>query len=132
MKGGFSLIILFIIFLVIGFLSFFIQTFCLDFKSLNFREFLTFTYVFFYSFSSLILTILFFIHEKTSLKFQIGYIYLFTVFIKLGLYFIVFQNQLGIEILSNFIVKINLLIPMFLTLFFEVIFLAKILKKSAQ
>lgn len=61
---------------------------------------------------------------------QLGFVYLFTFMIKLMLFAIVFKNSVfKVESLSK-IEGFNLLIPVFLFLFLEVYFIARILSKK--
>ncbi len=61
---------------------------------------------------------------------QLGFVYLFTFMIKLMLFAIVFKNSVfKVESLSK-IESFNLLIPVFLFLFLEVYFIARILSKK--
>ncbi|WP_452230618.1 DUF6168 family protein [Lacinutrix sp. MEBiC02404] len=61
---------------------------------------------------------------------QLGFVYLFTFITKLMLFAVIFKNSVfKVESLSK-IEGFNLLIPVFLFLFLEVYFIAKILSKK--
>ncbi len=66
---------------------------------------------------------------RTTQKFaeQVGFIYLGSVFIKVVLFSVLFRNAFFSEIPFTNIETINLLIPLFLGLFFEVFFLSRLL-----
>ena len=66
---------------------------------------------------------------RTTQKFaeQVGFIYLGSVFIKVVLFSVLFRNTFFSEIPFTNIETINLLIPLFLGLFFEVFFLSRLL-----
>lgn len=61
---------------------------------------------------------------------QIGFIYLWTLIIKLILFLVFFYNPLFTKDSFSFVEKISLLIPLFLFLLTEVIFVAKILNQK--
>ena len=132
MKNNHSFILLNVVFLALGFISFFLHINFFDSHNLDFQKVLKGTYIFSWAFSFLLSTSLFVLNLKNILKFQIGFLYLFSVFLKLGLYFFMFGNLLELEIFTSFIMKINLLIPLFLALIFEVIILSKILNNTHQ
>lgn len=61
---------------------------------------------------------------------QLGYAYLPTLFVKLALFYLLFENTIFELVKLTTIERLNLLIPLFLFLILEVILMAKILAKS--
>lgn len=65
-----------------------------------------------------------------GLETQLGFIYMPTLFIKAGLFYLVFKSSIfSLEDLS-FEERLNLLIPMFVFLALEVFFVVKIIRKT--
>jgi len=60
---------------------------------------------------------------------QLGFVYLGTLILKIGLYAITFKTTLFNSSILNLFDKISLLIPVFIYLFLEVYFVSKILNR---
>lgn len=85
----------------------------------------------FFCLASLVINIHFlFLSKIESIRPQLGFIFLPTLFIKGGLFYIVFKSS--ISNLENYSIaeRLNLLIPFLIFLALEVFFIAKILNKK--
>lgn len=93
---------------------------------------LDYLYLFLGGFSALLLIQLYLLSKNERYKDQLGFFYLLSVALKLILFSIVFKD--GIFTLNSFTNEqsVNLLIPIGLTLFFEVLILSRILNKKDQ
>lgn len=93
---------------------------------------LDYLYLFLGGFSALLLIQLYLLSKNERYNDQLGFFYLLSVALKLILFSIVFKD--GIFTLNSFTNEqsVNLLIPIGLTLFFEVLILSRILNKKDQ
>ena len=66
--------------------------------------------------------------KNTKFQDQIGFVYLFSVAVKIILFCLVFYNPIFKTKAFTNIESINILIPIALTLFFEIFFMSKMLK----
>ena len=117
---------------ILGALFYFIQISFLSKTSESYHHFFGKTYIFFYGFSLLLIIIFFLLQKIKIIKAQLGFLYLFTVFFKIGLYFYFFIGYFKLDLYSTYTVKLNLLIPFFTSLFFEVFLISKILNKTTS
>jgi len=116
-------------FLVLAVLSFFLHQKFID----NIHEPLRFSlqpiYIFHFAMSLVICLVFKKLSTINSVSHQLGYIYLSTLFLKVILFVAIFKNSIiNIENLTK-TESLNLLIPLFVFLFFEVYFMAKILNQ---
>ena len=118
---------IFIIFLT-GILSFYIQS--LIFTDIRFG--LENVYLFHTLATTIIYVGLKLLSETHKFKDQIGFLYLATIFIKMGLFVGFFDGTImSINSMTN-TEALSLLTPLFIFLFLEVYFIAKILNKTVQ
>lgn len=117
-------------FAVLFFVSLFLHQFVLDSQSVDIRFQLKPIYIFFAIASFLICIIFksFTLFKKT--KEQLGFLYLFTLFIKIILFSIIFYNSIvGLQDITK-IESLNLLIPLLVFLVLEVVFISKLLNQK--
>ncbi|TXD83931.1 hypothetical protein ESY86_07770 [Subsaximicrobium wynnwilliamsii] len=85
----------------------------------------------FFALTSYVICVLFdVLSGKKILKQQLGYAYLPTLFVKVGLFYLLFKNSIFELANLTLIERLNLLIPLFLFLILEVILMARILAKN--
>lgn len=94
-----------------------------------FRAFLTNTYLFHFTFSLVLVLSIQFLSKQDSLKNSLGIVYLAMLFVKMGLFVLLFKEPLFAEEETPKSELLSLLIPFFLSLLLEVYFIAKILTK---
>jgi hypothetical protein len=108
------------------------QKYILNQADLNLKYNYWNTNLFFYLVSFIICVHFLFLSEIKSIQTQLGYIYLPTLFIKGGLFYIIFKPSISqLEFFSTS-ERLNLLIPFLLFLSIEVFFIAKILNKKSS
>lgn len=116
-----------IVFVTLFFTLNFAHQYIVDTNSLELRFHLKPVYVFFAVFSLLICVVFQFLKLVKKAKDQLGFIYLGTLVFKMLFFVIVFKKTiLDLPNLTK-IESVNLLIPLFIFLFVEVYFIAKIL-----
>lgn len=87
----------------------------------------------FFAVSSFIIVVNFiFLSKIESLKPQLGFIYLPTLFVKGIFFYLIFQNTVFSIKDLKMVERINLLIPAILFLIVEVLFIAKILNQKSN
>ena len=127
-----SIVVYSISFAVLFFVSLFLHQYIIESQSVDIRFQLKPIYFFFAIASSLICVTFksFTLFEKT--KEQLGFLYLFTLFIKIILFSIIFYNSIvGLKDITK-IESFNLLIPLFVFLALEVAFVAVLLNQNAS
>jgi len=125
-----QIVLYFISFLSLFLVIFFIHDFILN----NSKIYLPFSlfqmYSFHFSASFIIASVFLLLSKSIKWASQLGYIYMFTFFTKIMFFVLIFKNSiLGDKNLTK-LEGLNLLIPVFLFLFLEVYFIAKILNKK--
>ncbi len=95
-----------------------------------FKKFIIGSYVYLISSSITVCFLLSFLKKTKKFEHQIGYFYLFSVPLKIILFIIIFQKQFSDQTSSSKQELINCLFIMGLTLFFEVLFMTKLLNTS--
>ena len=125
-----QIVLYFISFLSLFLVVFFIHDFILN----NSKSYLPFSlfqmYSFHFSASFIIVSVFLLLSKSIKWASQLGYIYMFTFFTKIMCFVLIFKNSiLGDKNLTK-LEGLNLLIPVFLFLFLEVYFIAKILNKK--
>ena len=85
-------------------------------------------YVFLLSFLLLLVVVFLFLSQVKKLKDQLGFVYLSTLVLKLVLFVVLFQNFFFGDIAEIEINKGHFLIPVFLGLGCEVVFLSQLLR----
>ncbi|WP_366900957.1 DUF6168 family protein [Lacinutrix sp.] len=125
-----QIVLYFISFLSLFLVVFFIHDFILN----NSKSYLPFSlfqmYSFHFSASFIIVSVFLLLSKSIKWASQLGYIYMFTFFTKIMFFVLIFKNSiLGDKNLTK-LEGLNLLIPVFLFLFLEVYFIAKILNKK--
>ena len=125
-----QIVLYFISFLSLFLVVFFIHDFILN----NSKSYLPFSlfqmYSFHFSTSFIIVSVFLLLSKSIKWASQLGYIYMFTFFTKIMFFVLIFKNSiLGDKNLTK-LEGLNLLIPVFLFLFLEVYFIAKILNKK--
>ena len=125
-----QIVLYFISFLSLFLVVFFIHDFILN----NSKSYLPFSlfqmYSFHFSASFIIASVFLLLSKSIKWASQLGYIYMFTFFTKTMFFVLIFKNSiLGDKNLTK-LEGLNLLIPVFLFLFLEVYFIAKILNKK--
>jgi hypothetical protein len=125
-----SIVVYAVSFLLLFLASLFSHQFILDTQSISLRFKLIPVYVFFVLASFLICVVFksFTYFEKT--KEQLGFLYLFTLFIKIILFSIIFYKSIVVLKDISKIESFNLLIPLFIFLALEVTFVARILNQK--
>lgn len=109
-----------------------IHQWILDINDVHLRFQLNDVYLFFVIISLLICIIFKGLTLIAKAKEQIGFYYLPTIFLKVVLFFLVFNNSIaGLKDLSQ-VESINLLIPLFIFLVLEVSFLSRLLNKKTD
>lgn len=122
-----TLINIFVI-LFTGIIIYYIQT--LIFTDLRFE--LQNVYLFFALATTIIYVSLTLLSKTPKFKDQLGFIYFATIFMKMGIFFAVFDSTImSINAMTN-TEALSLLLPIFIFLFLEVYFIAKILNKTTQ
>ena len=126
-----SIVVYAVSFLLLFLASLFLHQFILDTQSISLRFKLIPVYVFFVLVSFLICVVFksFTYFEKT--KEQLGFLYLFTLFIKIILFSIIFYKSIVVLKDISKIESFNLLIPLFIFLALEVTFVAGILNQKS-
>lgn len=111
-------------------LAFFSQNIILDANNIYLRYNIFNIYLFFGMFSAILCCVFKVLDLFPKASDNLGFIYLFTLIAKVGLFAILFHKSiLQLENLSK-IESFNILIPMFLFLILELYFVAKILLKK--
>ena len=128
MKKRFLISIL--IFIICMSLTYLIQTNIFSF-TISFREFLIAAYIYLTIFTITVCILLYFLNGKNKFKNQIGFFYLFSVPFKIILFVVVFQKHFSNQSFYSNLELSNFLFVIVLTLFFEVLFIAKILNISS-
>jgi hypothetical protein len=126
-----SIVVYAVSFLLLFLASLFLHQFILDTQSISLRFKLIPVYVFFVLVSFLICVVFksFTYFEKTKEK--LGFLYLFTLFIKIILFSIIFYKSIVVLKDISKIESFNLLIPLFIFLALEVTFVAGILNQKS-
>ena len=123
-----TLLVYLIVFTALFFTSNFSHQYIIDSNSIELRFGLNPIYVFFALFSLLICFVFRFLLLMKKAKDQLGFIYLSTLVLKMFFFVIVFKKRvIDLPDLTK-IESINLLAPLFIFLFVEVYFIAKILQ----
>ncbi|MEC3906332.1 DUF6168 family protein [Tamlana sp. 2201CG12-4] len=125
-----SIVVYSLSFAVLFFGSLLLHQFILDFQLISVRFQLTPVYIFFAIASFLICIVFksFTFFKKT--KEQLGFLYLFTLFLKIIVFTAIFYNSIiGLQDITK-IESLNLLIPLFVFLALEVVFIAAILNQN--
>ena len=127
-----SIVVYAVSFLLLFVVSLFLHQFILDTQSISLRFKLIPVYVFFVLVSFFICIVFksFTYFKKT--KEQLGFLYLFTLFIKIILFSIIFYKPIVALLDISKIESFNLLIPLFLFLALEVTFIAAILNQKTS
>ncbi len=94
-----------------------------------FLDFLTKTYLFHFIFSAVLVLGIQALATVKSLVNSLGIAYLATLFVKMGIFVLLFKEPLFAEEETPKSELLSLLIPFFISLFVEVYFIAKILMK---
>ncbi|WP_371873544.1 DUF6168 family protein [Seonamhaeicola sp. ML3] len=125
-----TLLIYLIVFVTLFFSANYLHQYILDGSSSVIRFDLKPVYIFFSLFSLFICVVFQFLRLVKKAKDQLGFIYLGTLVLKMIFFSIVFKKEvLDLPDLTK-IESINLLIPLFIFLFVEVYFIAKILQQK--
>ena len=95
-----------------------------------FKEFLTASYIYLISFTLAVCFSLIFLQTKKKFEHQIGFLYLFSVPLKIILFVVIFQKQFSSQSFHSNLELANCLFVILLTVFFEVFFVAKLLNIS--
>ena len=95
-----------------------------------FIKFLTDSYIYLATFTIIVCFALLFLQKKEKFKPQLGFLYLFTVPVKIILFIIFFEKQFFNQSFTSNKELFNVLIIIGLTLFFEVFFVSQILNDS--
>lgn len=98
--------------------------------TISFREFLIATHIYLAIFTITVCLSLYFLQKSKKFEHQIGFFYLFSVPVKIILFVVVFQKQFSDQGFYSNLELLNFLFVMLLSLFFEVLFVAKILNIS--
>lgn len=125
-----SVIVYGISFAVLFFVSLWLHNYIIDYYAISIRFQLKPVYIFFVLASFLICTLFkaFTFFEKT--KEQLGFLFLFTLFLKIIIFSIVFYNSIvGLQDITK-IESLNLLIPLFIFLALEVLFVSSLLNQK--
>lgn len=127
-----SIVVYSISFTVLFFVSLLLHQYIIDYQETNIRFQLKPVYIFFVlaSFLICILFKAFTLFEKT--KEQLGFLYLFTLFVKIIIFSILFYNSIvGLQDITK-IESLNLLIPLFVFLALEVVFVSRLLNQKSS
>ena len=126
-----QLLVYFLAFAISMFLGHYIQTHFLNFSD-PFIEFLTASYIFFTSITIVLCLGLFFLQKKKEFQHRLGFLYLFSVGFKIILFAAFFKKQIFDQSFDSNKELFNLLIVIGLTLFFEVLFISRLLNNSDE
>jgi len=96
----------------------------------SFKDFLIASYIYLICATLAVCFLLAFLQNKKRFKHQIGYFYLFSVPLKIIIFIIIFQKQFSDQSSTSKQELTNCLFIMVLTLFFEVLFITKLLNIS--
>ncbi|WP_394365772.1 DUF6168 family protein [Hyunsoonleella pacifica] len=108
-------------------MSYCTHSYCIETNVIEFRFNLLQPYMFFAIFSFGLCIVFKVLSSFKKISFQLGFIYLFTLAIKVGLFAIIFNESiLQLPNLSK-IESLNLLIPLFIFLVLELYFVARLL-----
>ena len=119
-----------IVFFTLFFSTYYLHNYFIDTDSFVLRFNLKPIYLFFAGFSLIICIVFQFLRLVKKAKDQLGFIYLGTLVLKMLFFVIVFKkNVLDLPNLTK-LESINMLIPLFIFLFTEVYFIAKILQQK--
>ncbi|MCH9661967.1 MAG: hypothetical protein K0U54_13775 [Bacteroidetes bacterium] len=88
---------------------------------------ITSLYLFFGGFSLALCVLLFLLLKTKKFKDQLGFLYLVSVALKIGIFCAVFSKQIFSEVSFTNTQSLNLLIPMFLMIGLEVFFISRLL-----
>lgn len=117
-----------IVLIGVGFLSYWIHT--NFFVGANwFINFLKQTYLFHFIFSLILIIVFEILSLIKGLNNSLGFIYLASIFVKIGCYVLVFATKMFGEIQITKIETLSLLLPFFLATSLEVFFISRILLK---
>lgn len=108
------------------FLIYLAHTHFFDFDNL-FSDFLALSYIYLVSFTIILCIALFFLEKNKRFRHQLGFLYLFSVPVKIIFFIILFGKQFFDQSLNSNKELLNLLFIMSLTLLFEVFFIRKLL-----
>ena len=125
-----SILLYFITFSSLFLVSFFLHEYYLDKKELIIPFSLQKVYLFHAGFSLLICVNFRLLANVDNIFSQLGFIYLGCLFFKIILFCVVFYKSLFNDTILTEIAKISLILPMFIFLLTEAIFIARILNKK--
>lgn len=98
--------------------------------SIPFAKFLKLNYIYLASFTVIVCFSLVFLHGNTKFKHRLGFLYLFSVPLKIIFFIVFFKRQFFGQNFNSTKELLNVLIVIFLTLFFETLFVSRLLNNS--
>lgn len=125
-----SILLSALVFFTLFFISFFLHQNYLEEQSIILPFSLKKVYLFHLGFSLLICTNFLLFSTVDKIFEQLGFIYLATIMLKLVLFCIIFYKPIFTEEKLSLASRLSLFIPLIIFLLTEVVFVAKILKKS--